>query len=114
MFKTQAEAKRIIQEAIDTNPKAVVKGLMMVYQGQTASEQASHITQEANNIGFSAFDAEILTSFAQQVERGRTLSPKQIVIARAKVRKYWKQLAIMSGKMPTRGTKATSQERKSA
>jgi hypothetical protein len=96
-FKTQAEAKRVIQASIDANDRAVYKALLIIYSQQTASEQACQTTQELNKRGFGAFDAEILSSFAEQVrERGR-LSAKQMELARKKIRHYWKQLAILSG-----------------
>jgi len=105
MFKSQREAKEIIQKSIDTNDKAVEKAIKMIYSRQTADEQTGMATVEHNAVGFSAFDAEILTSFAQQLIRGRQLSPKQMAIGRNKIRRYWKQLAIMSGQFPTKSAK---------
>ena len=69
-----------------------VKGMLKIYSYQTASEQASQHTHELNCVGFSGCDAEILSSFSQQVERGRTLSPKQMAIVFKKMPRYWKQL----------------------
>ena len=46
------------------------KALLMIYQrGQTPMEQASNgqELQEKNGRGFTAFDCEILTSFAKQL-----------------------------------------------
>lgn len=97
MFNSQREAKSAIQQSIDTNDRAVLKALSMIYSRQTEHEKSCEQTHELNNVGFSAFDAEILTSFAKQVQDGRLLSQKQMAIARPKVRRYWKQLAFMSG-----------------
>lgn len=96
-FQSQAEAKRVIQASIDTNDRAVLRALKLIYAKQTEHEKESERTHDANGVGFSAFDAEILTSFCNQLQERSTLSDKQMAIARKKIRKYWKQLAIMSG-----------------
>lgn len=100
---TIKQHKEAIQKALDTNDAAVVKALRLLFEKQTADEQASHETRWRNGCGFSGVDAEILTSFARQVERWDVtapsarrfafpLSPKQLALARRKLRKYWRQL----------------------
>ena len=37
-------------------------------------------------------DANILSSFAQQIEKGRILSEKQMAILFKKMPRYWKQI----------------------
>ena len=98
-FQSQKQAKAIIQASIDCNDAAVLKALKMIYSKQTATEQAISQTNEDNHVGFSAFDADILSSFARQAMYHGMLSDKQMVLARKKVRRYWKQLAVMSGKL---------------
>lgn len=66
--------------------------MLVIYAKQTLGEQASQTTSELNSVGFSGVDAEILSSFSDQVKRGRTLSPKQMVIVFKKMPKYWEQL----------------------
>lgn len=100
MFQTQKAAKEIIQRSIDTNDRAVAKAITMIYSKQTQSEQASQMTRDHNNVGFSAFDAEILSSFAERLQSGRALTERQMAVGRKKIRRYWKQLAIMSGGLP--------------
>ncbi len=65
---------------------------MVIYDKQTLSEQASNSTSVLNSVGFTGCDAEILSSFSQQVQRGRTLSPKQMALVFKKMPKYWEQL----------------------
>lgn len=98
-FPSQRVAKDTIQQAIDSNDRAVLKALVMIFDQQTAAEQSTEQTHELNGVGFSAFDAEILTSFAKQYKRKGFLSPKQMEIARKKIRGYWKQLAKLSGRL---------------
>jgi hypothetical protein len=84
--------RQAIQGLLLTNDRALERAIFRVYQNQTANEQRTEQTTESNGVGFSGIDAEILTSFAKQLIRGRTLSPKQLIIARLKMPKYWKQL----------------------
>jgi hypothetical protein len=66
--------------------------MLVIYAKQTLSEQSSQKTSELNSIGFSGCDAEILSSFSEQVNRGRVLSPKQMALVFKKMPKYWEQL----------------------
>ena len=53
-------------------------------------------TVEDNGIGFNGVDGAILSSFAQQLNRTGSLSPKQLFIARAKMVKYAGQLLAIA------------------
>ena len=96
LYESKADAKRKIQALIDSNDKAVPRAILAVYQYQTMCEQSSGHTVEANGVGFSGVDGELLSSFAQQLQRGRTLSEKQMTYARKKIRKYWNQLRFIA------------------
>lgn len=93
LYASQADAKRKIQALLDANDRAVVRAVAVLYERQTASEQAIGGTTDANGVGFSGVDGDLLSSFAMYIRRTGTLSEKQMVFARKKVRKYWKQLA---------------------
>lgn len=99
-FTSQKLAKLAIQQAIDSNDRAVYKALLIIYNQQTDSEKAIDSTTDHNAVGFSAFDAEILSSFAKQVQERRSLSIRQLAVARPKIRRYWRQLATLSGALP--------------
>ena len=82
------------------NPKAVEKALILLHDRQTTDEQQTGQTSHANKRGFGAFDAEIFSSFAMQIKRGRWLSPKQIAVClkldkhgNPRIGRYWAQLA---------------------
>lgn len=94
MARTKAKWNRNnIRELLQTNDKAVIRGLMVLYSFQTADEQNIGLTVEENGMGFNGADAEILTSFAQFYERTGRLSDKQLEIARSKILKYAGQIA---------------------
>lgn len=103
--------KEALRELLEKNDAAVWRGLLAIFKEQTADEQATGATRWQNGFGFSAFDAEILTSFAQQVVKWQStapdqrkfnspLSPKQLNLARKKMLRYAGQLV----KIANRGT----------
>jgi len=90
--KTKTARINHIREMVGTNEKWAVAALLRIYDRQTADEQATQTTRNTNGIGFTGADATILSSFAQQVQAGRTLSAKQMMLLRNKIRKYARQL----------------------
>jgi|TARA_B100000959_G_scaffold167826_1_gene175833 uncharacterized protein (UPF0179 family) len=88
-----------IVNLLQNSDKAVERALIVIFNNQEADEQACDMTSKANGIGFTAFDADIFSSFAKHIIKGRSLSVKQMEIARKqdkfgniKIGKYWKQL----------------------
>jgi hypothetical protein len=84
--------KESIIQLLNTSDKAVERAIIAIYNRQTFAEQSSEKTVEHNGEGFSGFDAEILSSFAKQILKGRSLSYKQIAIGRKKMVHYTRQL----------------------
>ena len=82
-----------IWEVFATNKDQMCKGLVLIYRRQTQDEQADRTTRNKNGVGFSAFDAEILSSFAEQYLRKGWLSDKQLAILEKKLYRYRRQLA---------------------
>jgi len=81
-----------IRNAMIQSEDWLKRGILAIYKKQTFAEQQAEETKEDNGVGFSGCDAKILTSFAKQIERGGTLSPKQKAIALNKMLKYSNQL----------------------
>lgn len=88
-----------IKALLERSDRAVERAVVLIYHRQTADERAGEVTVHSNGVGFNAFDAEILSSFAKQIElnrwnmpEGRILSAKQMVIARRKMMRYTRQL----------------------
>ena len=82
-----------IKNQLATNPAWAVKALVKVYTLQTLDEQATGQTSNLNNVGFNGIDSQILSSFAEQVNKGRNLSAKQMAIVFKKMPRYHKQVA---------------------
>ena len=86
--------KSDIQDLLKRSDRAVIHALVAIYAKQTLAEQSAETTKEHNNVGFTAFDAEFLSSLARQFNERGALTPSQITAARPKVAKYWKQILL--------------------
>ena len=87
---------------LSSNPNWAIKGLLRIYQNQTADEQQIKATVVHNGVGFVANDAEILSSFAKQYQIKGSLSDKQLEILYKKMPKYARQLfncSVAEGKV---------------
>lgn len=67
------------------------QALLLIYNYQTNEEKITQHTLVENGLGFTAFDCEILTSFAKQIIR-KDLTKKQWDILFKKIPKYWGQI----------------------
>jgi hypothetical protein len=85
-------SKEDIQNLLEKNDEAVYKAMLRIYDRQTRDEQDAKDTQVWNSVGFTGTDAEIMSSFTESYKKWGKLTPKQMVIARKKMKKYWKQL----------------------
>lgn len=82
----------MFKHKLSTDDRWAVRGLLSIYALQTQSEQAVGVTRERNGMGFSAFDSEILSSFAAQYKQRGFLSAVQMTILKKKMPKYAGQL----------------------
>ena len=85
-----------IKNLIQTNDIVLYRALRMLYDCQTATEQATESTRERNGIGFNAYDAQFLTSVAEFLNKTGFLTSKQKVITRKKLVKYNRQLTRLA------------------
>jgi hypothetical protein len=82
----------IIRHEILHSRFACERAILRIYANQTADEQNAKVTAHHNRKGFTGSDAYILSSFAEQILKGRTLSEKQLAIAHRKMPKYAVQI----------------------
>jgi hypothetical protein len=85
--------KESIRALLQTNDKAVCRGILAVYAYQTASEKIANHTEEDNGVGFNGVDGRILSDFAKGIKKYGRLTEKQMYHARKKIMKYAGQLA---------------------
>ena len=95
-LKTKKDRIAFIRSQLQTNPAWAQRALIRIFDAQTLDEQNSSSTHEANGVGFTGADAYILTSFAEQLQKGRTLSEKQMAIVFKKIPKYSRQLEALT------------------
>ncbi len=96
-LKTKKEKVRMIRIKLGTEVKWATKGVIRIFENQTADEQNVEETREHNGIGFTGADANILSSFAKQILNGRYMSNKQLALLFKKMPKYAGQLQRMAG-----------------
>lgn len=93
---TQKQWREQLRELLQTNDEALRRSIVVIYRQQIPQERVLGEAIIEDKVGFTAFDAEILGSFAKQIEHGNKLSDKQMAIARNKMPKYWRQLMNIS------------------
>lgn len=86
------------REILETQDGMVLRGVVAIFEKQTALEQGTAMTIENNGVGFNGFDANIMTSFARQINKRGTLTQKQFVVAKKIIMKYAGQLARIANK----------------
>lgn len=80
------------KDKLGNNIGWAVRGLMAIYKNQTEEERSTKATLENNGLGFTGFDAEILTGVAQQYQRTGALYPGQKRVLLKRMPKYANQL----------------------
>ena len=82
-----------IKQKLTTDTRWVIRGLLAIYDRQTADEKAVGATVEDNGVGFNGADAEIPSSIAMNYKTRNFISPRQLEIVQKKMVKYAGQLA---------------------
>lgn len=89
-----------IRALLETNDRMVEKSIVKLWERQTEDEKATKDTNTQNGIGYNHVDSSLMSSFAEQILRGKRLSEKQMVYARKKIMKYAKQITkIANGEL---------------
>lgn len=94
--KTKTARVSFIKEQLRTSPNWAIRGMLRIYERQTADEQESQTTRHHNKVGFSGADAELLSSYSSQVLKGRTMSEAQMRYIHRLMPKYARQLETIS------------------
>lgn len=81
-----------IKEMLEKDDKAVEKGVLTIFYFQTKDEREKESATRSNGVGFNRIDSEIMSSFAKRLQEGKSLTVKQMEIARKKILKYAGQL----------------------
>ncbi|MCZ2207835.1 hypothetical protein [Cylindrospermopsis raciborskii] len=93
---SKKRAIAFLKNKLSTNSAWALRALVVVYSGQTQAERIAEETSEHNGIGFTAFDAGILSSLSLQYTETGKLSNKQLELLFDKMPKYAGQLLALS------------------
>jgi hypothetical protein len=74
--------KHTVVHALMTNPRAVEKAIVMLYDWQTEDEQSSRNTKHDNRRGFNTAHAKIGSYMARWIKSGRQLTGSYVSQAR--------------------------------
>jgi len=98
MKVTKKAIQIFLKEQLKTNEAWALRALERIHsENQTSQEQACQTVVEDNGIGFTGCDGNLLSSFADQYKRRKSLSPKQMDIVLKKMPKYWRQVLAFIG-----------------
>jgi hypothetical protein len=77
---------------LSINKDWALRALVKIYEKQTIEEKRKKTAKRPNGVGFNRVDAEILSSFAEQVKRSGDLTEKQLEILFKRIPKYASQM----------------------
>jgi len=96
-MSTKKTLQAFVKHTLATDRSWVIRAVQTVLKCQTTHEKSLAETIEHNKVGFTAFDAEILTSIGDQAGNG-WLSNRQIALLHRVMPKYWAQIVEASKK----------------
>lgn len=86
-----------LQHKLRTDVRWAQRALLAIFRNQTEDEKVAADVKHHNSMGFRCMDSIILTSFANQLQQRRSLSPKQMSIVHRLMPKYARQLMKFYG-----------------
>lgn len=95
-FTNENQWKQYLQNLVTTNYKALLKSIVLIHDLQTDEEKQNKESQIKNSVGFSRYDAEVLSKIAIKLKRCELITKNEMYVARAKMPKYWRQLMNIS------------------
>lgn len=87
-----------IRYLLETNDKAVINGLIAIYNKQTADEKVVNETKHSNGVGFTGADAKVLSNMAKYAIAKGGLTEKQFIYVKKEIGKYAGQLTKIANK----------------
>ena len=90
---TKKSLLEFLRYKLSTDDRWALRALQRIYQGQTVEQLNNEETKELNNLGFTGFDAPILTSiYKSYLEHHNRLTPKQMQTVKNMMKKYAGQI----------------------
>lgn len=95
-FTSKESLIQALKTQIATRDNQAIKALITVFNNQTEDEQITDDVRVYNNMGFTPFDAEFMSSLAKQYLNKNYLSQKQLSYVKKVMPKYARQLIEQS------------------
>ena len=92
---TKKQTIAYLRERLGSDNTFAAQHLVKIYQQQTDDEKNMEQSQQQNGVGFTAYDADFLSSLAKQYIERRSLSPTQMALLMKRMPKYAKQILGM-------------------
>lgn len=90
---TKKDLLEFLKYKLSSDERWALRALQRIYEGQTYEELNEENTKELNNLGFTGFDAPILTSiYKSYLEHNKRLTPKQLSLVMKMMKKYAGQI----------------------
>lgn len=89
---TKKDYELFIKSKLKTSTKWALKGLITIYRNQTPDERTGQMTKFHNALGFTAYDAPILSSIAESYINTNAISADQLRTVKNIIPKYWEQI----------------------
>lgn len=105
-FTSKESLIQALKNQIATRDNQALKALVSVFNNQTEDEQIADDVKVYNDMGFTPFDAEFMSSLAKQYLNKNYLSQKQLQYVKKIMPKYARQLieqSIRDGKIVKNG-----------
>lgn len=97
-FTSRKQWETYLKDLVATNDKALKRAIVLIYNNQTEEEKSKEESFEDNLSGFSKIDAKEMGEIARKILKGRELTDGEIFKSRNKMKKYWRQLMLISKK----------------
>jgi hypothetical protein len=97
--ETKAQKISTLKTTLASNKKAAIQALLTLNRLQTESERSLGVALKSNGVGFTGYDAPILSSMALQLSKRGNLSPKQMAVVHRLIPRYATQLLKLQGKI---------------
>ena len=95
-FTNQEQWRTYLRDLVKTNDKALLRAIILIYNNQTFEERVRGMAIESNKTGFDKIDADEMGIIAKKIKSGQPLTKGELAKSRNKMRKYWRQLMIIS------------------
>lgn len=89
---TKKQKIEFLKDKLSSNVGWAKKAALRIFENQEKEEKTAHATYYKNSLGFSAYDAGIMSDFCELIKSGAQLSPRQTVILLKNMPKYAEQL----------------------